>query len=263
MLTSGSGIDIALVLDGSLSMLARDVRPSRLEQMKQEVRRLVALSESDRIGLLAFAGRSYILTPITVDAGALGLFVNEFDVSVVGQRGTSLSLPLRQATSLLGASRGSGDKAIVVMTDGEAHEPVDEIEAAARGVRDAGISLVLVGFGTTTGATIPEPDQRGQHRDLSGQIVVTRYRPDVLGAAAAAGGGTFVPAEATDKAARIRVALSTLRTAKRVAQAGQNRKARFQLFLAPAILIFIADTLLRERRLRRRNVPAAAVTATE
>src|SRR5262249_8822553 len=64
---SGEGVDIVLAVDASLSMLATDDRPTRLEKVKQEIRRLRAESPSDRFALLAFAGRSYILTPITVD----------------------------------------------------------------------------------------------------------------------------------------------------------------------------------------------------
>src|SRR6185437_5757784 len=66
-----SGIDMVLALDASLSMLAQDERPSRLERMKEEVRRLRALSPGDRMGVLAFAGRSYVLSPLTIDEGAL------------------------------------------------------------------------------------------------------------------------------------------------------------------------------------------------
>ena len=60
---------MVLALDASLSMLAQDERPSRLEKMKEEVRRLRALSPGDRMGVLAFAGRSYVLSPLTIDEG--------------------------------------------------------------------------------------------------------------------------------------------------------------------------------------------------
>ena len=69
------GIDMVFALDASLSMLAPDERPSRLARMKQEVRRLRAMSRGDRVGLIAFAGRSYVLSPLTVDEGALDLCV--------------------------------------------------------------------------------------------------------------------------------------------------------------------------------------------
>src|SRR5690348_17952519 len=80
-----SGVDMVIAVDASLSMLATDVQPSRLERAKQEIRRLRALSPGDRVGLLAFAGRSYVLSPITVDGGALDLFLDNLDPSKIGR----------------------------------------------------------------------------------------------------------------------------------------------------------------------------------
>ena len=104
------GIDMVLSLDASLSMMAEDERPSRLERMKQEVRRLRAMSPGDRMGVLAFAGRSYVLSPLTIDEGALDLFLDNLDPSVVGQAGSSLARTIRQGVDLLDADeqwRGS------------------------------------------------------------------------------------------------------------------------------------------------------------
>ena len=83
------GIDVALALDVSLSMLAEDERPSRLERMKQEVRRFRASAPGDRVALIAFAGRSYILSPLTNDDGALELFLENLDPTVVGTAGSA------------------------------------------------------------------------------------------------------------------------------------------------------------------------------
>jgi Ca-activated chloride channel family protein len=99
-----SGVDLVLAVDASLSMLAQDEKPSRLERVKQEIRRLRAISPGDRVGLLAFAGRSYVLTPITVDGGALDLF-SQLDPSVVGQAGSSLASTITQGTSLLSLTK--------------------------------------------------------------------------------------------------------------------------------------------------------------
>jgi Ca-activated chloride channel family protein len=123
----GEGIDIVLALDASLSMLATDERPNRLERLKQEVRRLRAASRGDRFALLAFAGRSYILSPLTVDDGALDLFLDNLDPSIVGQAGSAISRAITQGTDLLQASRSAGDRALVVMSDGEAFEDQQEI----------------------------------------------------------------------------------------------------------------------------------------
>ena len=262
----GSGIDVVLLLDASLSMLAEDERPSRMERMKQEVRRFRALSEGDRIALLAFAGRSYILSPLTVDDGALDLFLDNFDPTVVGQPGSSMSRAITQAVSLLQNTPTESDRAIVLMSDGEAFEPVETIAEAARQARDAHIAFVTVGFGTAQGGTIPERTGNTvvQHRDESGQVVTTHYDAQTMRAAAEAAGGTFVDAAESDKAGRVKRALSTLRAQTRATAAGRDRKPRYQFFLFPALLILLGDTLVAERRGRsRRHDAAASTTATE
>ena len=259
-----SGVDVVFAVDASLSMMAQDEKPNRLERVKQEIRRLRALSPGDRVGLLAFAGRSYVLTPITVDGGALDLFLDNLDPSIVGQAGSSLASTIAQGTTLLALTKSGADRALVVFSDGEGFEPQDELIAAATKAADARVSLVTVGFGTPQGATIPILDANGapaQKRDENGQVVVTHYRPDLLQAAATAAHGTFIPAEATDKAARIKSALSKLRTGSRSTQAGDTLTPRFQWFLLPAILLLWLDTVLAGRRGRRKHRAASAETA--
>jgi Ca-activated chloride channel family protein len=262
-LERGSGVDIVLALDASLSMLATDARPNRLERMKEEARRLLALSGGDRVGLLAFAGRSYILTPLTVDRGALELFLDNLDPSVVGQAGSSLSRAIRQGTDLLVATQTTSDRALIIMSDGEAFEPAEEITAAAAHAAEAGVTLIAVGFGTEKGSTIPVRTAQGTQakRDENGQIVTTRYTPELLKDAVTAAHGVFIDAAATDKAARIRGALAMLRRQARETESETARRARFQLFLIPALLLVLLDSVLSTRRGRRRSAPAAA-TAT-
>ena len=264
-MVTGEGIDLVLALDASLSMLAQDERPSRLERMKQEVRRLRALSPNDRVALLAFAGRSYILSPLTVDDGAIGLFLDNLDPSVVGQAGSSMARAIRQGTELLVATQSTAGRALVVMSDGEAWDEEAEVMEAAARARADGVTLVTVGFGTTRGGTIPvrEGDMTVNKRDNDGQTVVTRHDPTLLQAAAEAAGGRFVPASATDKAGRVRDALNRLRTQQRAVEEGRRLTQRYQLFLLPALLLVFLDTLLTERR--RRRPPAlrrATATAT-
>jgi Ca-activated chloride channel family protein len=258
------GIDLVLALDASLSMLATDERPNRLERMKQEVRRLRALSSGDRVGVLAFAGRSYVLSPLTVDAGALDLFLDNLDPSIVGQAGSSLARTIRQGTDLLLISRGDADKALVIMSDGEAFESTEEIVAEARRAGDQGVSVVTVGFGTEQGSTIPirENGQNTVKRDETGQPVVTRYNPSTLRTAAEAARGTFIPADANDKAGRVKSALANLRTQQRASVTGETRTPRFQWFLAPALLLLLLDTFLADRRGRRRSSEVTAARRT-
>jgi Ca-activated chloride channel family protein len=260
---TSSGVDLVLAVDASLSMMATDEKPSRLERVKQEIRRLRAISPGDRVGLLAFAGRSYVLTPITVDGGALDLFLDNLDPSVVGQAGSSLASTITQGTSLLGLTKSGADRALVVLSDGEGFEPQEELAAAAKNAAAQHVSLVTVGFGTLQGSTIPvrEGDRMTEKRDANGQVVVTRYHPELLQLAADSASGTFIPAEATDKAARIKSALSRLRTRTRSTLTGDTLTPRYQWFLLPAILLLWLDTVLGGRRGHRRRRAASAETA--
>lgn len=247
---SARGIDMAIAIDASLSMMAPDERPSRLERVKQEVRRLRAMSQADRVALIAFAGRSYILTPLTSDDGAIELFLDNLDPSVVGQAGSSIARAIRQGTELLLASDGSADRALVLMTDGEAFEPAEDVTAAATEAGAKGVSLVTVGFGTTQGSTIPVQDGSvtREKRDDEGKVVITRYAPELLEAAAKAAGGTFIPAEASDKATRVRGALRSLRTAKRKVDSREDHVPRYLWLLLPALALLAYDTWLLTRR---------------
>src|SRR4030095_612573 len=136
-------------------MMAEDDGPSRMERMKQEVRRLRAASPGDRVGVIAFAGRSYVLSPMTVDGGALDLFLDNLDPSVVGQAGSSLARTIRQGVDLLTLTKSGADRALVVMSDGEAFEPIEDVVAEAQRTGEQGVGLVTVGFGSDAGTTHP------------------------------------------------------------------------------------------------------------
>ncbi len=245
-----AGADVVVAIDASLSMLATDERPSRLERAKQDVRILRSLSPGDRTALIAFAGRSYILSPLTVDDGALALFLDNLDPSVVGQPGTSIARAIRQATDLLLSTRTASDRAIVVMSDGEGWESEEDVRAAAEQAAESGISLVTVGYGTEQGSTIPvtSGSTTTPKRDDNGAVVVTHYVPALLQAAAAAAHGTFIPAGTTDKPSNVRRALAKLRVARRTVEEEDERTPRYQLFLAPAVLLLLLDTLLGDTR---------------
>lgn len=241
---SSSGIDMAIAVDVSLSMLARDERPSRLERAKQEIRRLRAQSPADRVALIAFAGRSYILTPLTNDEGAIELFLDNLDPGIVGQGGSALARAIRQGAELLGASDGSADRALVVLSDGEAFDPEEDIRAAASEAGRRGVSVVTVGFGTERGATIPVLDGNRfvEKRDDDGNVVVTHYSPKLLEMAATEAGGTFIEAGLSDKASRIRAALGNLREARRTVNSREDHVPRFIWLLVPALLVLLWDS---------------------
>ncbi|HLA13734.1 MAG TPA: VWA domain-containing protein, partial [Gemmatimonadaceae bacterium] len=257
------GVDVVLALDASTSMLAVDERPSRLASMKQEINRLRDASPGDRFALLAFAGRSYILTPLTVDNSALDLFLTNFDPSIVGQGGSSLGSALRQATNLLALGKDETDQAVVLMSDGEGFENADEVLGEARRAREHAITVITVGFGTTAGSTIPVVQNRvvTQKRDENGAVVVTRYQPDLLRAIAEEADGVFIDAGEMDRAGKVRLALDNLRARPRSLVSGEDLAAQFQWFLLGALVLLAADTFSQTRRRRRKAIAAAATTA--
>ncbi len=263
-IVDSDGIDVALALDVSLSMLAEDERPNRLERMKQEVRRLRASAPGDRVALLAFAGRSYILSPLTSDDGAIELFLENLDPTIVGQAGSAIASPLRQGIDLLSVSQGGSDRALVIMSDGEAFDDKDAALALAREAQERDIHVVTVGFGTPGGAPIPLLESGGTEvkRDESGEIVVTRYDETFLRDLAYAAGGEFIPAEATDKGTRVRRALADLEAVRREEQQRLARPLRYQWFAALAFALLLLDIWLVEggrRRLWASTVPLVAI----
>ena len=252
------GIDVVYAVDASLSMLAEDESPNRLERAKHEARRLRALSRGDRVALVAFAGRSYILTPLTSDDGALALFLDNLDPSIVGQPGSSIAAAIKQGISLLGPAVGS-DRAIVLFTDAEALEEKAEVVAAAKQAGAAGVALVIVGFGTDDGGPIPirvGDDQVAPKRDVDGRVVITHYDGAMAQAAADAAGGTVIGPGTTDKASRVRAVLMGLRAERRRVNTQRAIPSRYQWFLAPAIALLLWDLVAVRRRAR-----AAAVAA--
>lgn len=240
---SSDGIDVVLAMDASLSMLAEDERPSRLERMKQEIRRFRAAAPGDRVALLAFAGRSYILAPLTSDDGAIELFLENLDPTVVGQVGSAIAPPLRQGIDLLSAARGGADRALILLTDGEAFDDAEAAVRIATEAREKEILLVTVGFGTLGGGPIPLPETGGTDvkRDEHGEIVITKYDDTLLRRLADAAGGAFIGAEENDKGTRMRQAISQLEGKRRAEEQRLARPLRYQWFLLPAILLFLFD----------------------
>jgi len=237
------GGDVVLAMDASLSMLADDERPTRLERMKQEVRRYRAASPGDRVGLIAFAGRAYVLSPLTSDDGALELFLDNLDPSIVGQPGTALAPAINGALDLLEAAQGGAGKAIVLLSDGEGFDDRAEAIKAAQRARRQNVRLVTVGFGTEGGTSIPIRMGSGVEakRGENGEVVITRYSPETLGEIARVADGEFIAASATDKGTRIARALASLEAKRRAAEAGLAMPARYQWLLGLAILLVLFD----------------------
>lgn len=262
-------LNLVLAMDVSKSMLARDVEPNRLERGRLLARRLFRELSGDRIGLVAFAGRAYVLSPLTVDRGALDLYVDALDPGMVSHGGSSLASALRHATDLVrGDQSVRGDRVVVLITDGEALEDQAAVLAAAERAARAGVVVHTVGVGTPQGAPVPERDPNtgrvsGYKRDLDGEIVISRLDETLLGQVAARTGGRYVRLDEPRATERL---ISTLRGMERVSWREGRRveqKDRSHWFIAAALLLLMLDAVLARRSDAVRAARAVAFAAAE
>ena len=236
-------------MDISRSMLAEDTKPSRLQRAVREARRLVQDLGQDRLGLVAFAGRSYILSPLTLDGGAVTLFLDALSPELATQGGTGLAYALIQGGELLNASREAGDRVLLIFTDGETHDSLPEVLAAARALKEQQIRLVLVAEGGTKPVPIPLRDSSGvvaeYKTDEAGQPVQTWRRDDVLQQVADAAEGALVPAELPDQAGAVRDLLSAFQRAPLTQSSTQDLLPLVWIPALLAAILLAAQTVTR------------------
>jgi Ca-activated chloride channel family protein len=249
IVTETRGLNLVLAIDISRSMLAEDAKPSRLARALREARRLVQDLDGDRLGLSAFAGTSYILSPLSVDGSALMLYLDALDPDVASEGGTSLAPALAQGIDLLHASPEIADRVLVVFTDGEAHDSLDRSLEEAHRLSALGIHLILVAEGTREPTKIPLRDDRGtllgwQQDDDAGPVQTYR-RDDVLGAIADAAQGTIVAAELPDQAGAVRDLVASYKRATATESRTQRGRPRAWIPLAFAAAVLIMQTLSR------------------
>ena len=249
IVTETRGLNLVIAIDISRSMLAEDAKPSRLGRALREARRLVQDLDGDRLGLSAFAGTSYILSPLSVDGSALTLYLDALDPDVASEGGTSLAPAVAQGIDLLHASPEIADRVLVMFTDGEAHDSLGQTLQEARRLAGLGIHLILVAEGGRTPVKIPVRDDRGTfvswQQEESGNPVLTSRREDVLGAVADAAQGTIVAAELPDQAGAVRDLVASYKRATATESRTQRGRPRAWIPLLLAGLVLAAQTFTR------------------
>src|SRR5580765_4975861 len=139
------GVDVVLVLDASGSMATEDVPPNRFFLARQALSALISRLEGDRFGLVAFEGEAYPLAPLTLDADALGLFLDTMEPGIVPAPGTSLGVGLVKGLDLF-VDKGRRNKVMVLVSDGEDLE--GDVDQAIQRAKEAGVVVHTVGVGT-------------------------------------------------------------------------------------------------------------------
>lgn len=242
-------LNVIFAVDISRSMLAEDVVPSRLGRAVREVRRLVQDLQGDRMGLVAFAGKSYILTPLTVDGGAIDLYLDGLDPDLVSEGGTRLAPVLTQGRELLSTTSDGADRVLVVFTDGELHDSLDQAVAAAKRLAQDGIHLVLVGEGQTAAVRIPVRDSAGRlleyQKDDDGSVIQTARSDTTLELLADAAEGTVVSAALPDQAGAVRDLLAVFKRSNQRSTASATLLPRSWIPMLFAVLFLLWQTFRR------------------
>lgn len=247
--TETRALSLLFAVDISRSMLAEDVSPSRLQRASREARRLIQDLEGDRLGLIAFAGRSYILSPLTVDGGAIRMYLDALDPDLASEGGTTLAAVLTQGSQLLAAATDAADRVLVLFTDGEAHDSLPEIVSAAAALKEAGVRLIVVAEGRALPTRIPLRDSAGTlleyKQDQEGNVVRTQRRDDVLGALVNAAEGTLVPSELPDQAGAVRDVVGAMKRSPVSHTRTTDLVPRAWIPALAAAILLLGYTLLR------------------
>jgi Ca-activated chloride channel family protein len=190
------GVEIMIALDVSNSMLATDIQPNRLERAKQAISALLDQMKNDRIGLIVFAGTSYIQVPITTDYVSVRMFLDAIRPDMIPSQGTAIGAAIRQAVSSF-PPNSDLERAIIIISDGENHE--DDAVEAAQDANNKGIAVHTIGLGNPNGSPIPLPGggENDFLKDQNGQVVITRLNEELLNQVAVAGEGTYIRASNT------------------------------------------------------------------
>ena len=265
------GVDVVLVLDTSGSMATADVAPSRFFLARQALLQLVGRLEGDRFGLVAFEGEAYPLVPLTLDADAVGLFLDTVEPGIVPAPGTSVGVGLAKGLSAF-VDEERRNKVMVLVSDGEDLE--GDVDAAVRAAKEKGVVVHTVGVGTEAGQPVPETDAEGRvtgyKRDESGNPVVSRLQMQTLEAIAQRTGGQAFRITPSDTSlSRLAAAIEGLEQKTLAQEYSYRRKERFQAPLAIGLAALTAGLLLplpsrprlRWPRLASRRPSAAAEAA--
>jgi Ca-activated chloride channel family protein len=187
------GSDVIVAVDVSLSMMAEDVKPNRLDRAKAELGLLIDELEGDRVGLVAFAGEAFLQCPLTLDYGAAKTLLDLIAPDLIPKPGTSLVAAIDTALGALPPARASGDAALVLLTDGEDHSGA--LPQALARAKAAGLRIFAVGIGTPQGEVIPLRDENGQitgyKKDKQGRTVASKLGEEDLRTLAAGTGGGY------------------------------------------------------------------------
>ena len=244
------GLDIIVAIDTSRSMLTQDVKPNRLERTKLAVKDLLKKIDGDRIGLAAFAGEAFLVSPLTIDYNGFTLSLNDLNTESIPRGGTSISHAIEEA--IKGYEKIPAQyKVVIIITDGENLE--GDPLAAAQKAKEKGIKIYCVGIGTREGELIRIQNEHGDFqflKDENGNFIKSRLNEAILKEIARITGGAYVRASGAEFGLDLIYEQQLSKIEKREFERKMEKRyyERFQIPLALALVLLITETLLSTRK---------------
>lgn len=240
-----NGIEAIIALDISNSMLAQDVKPSRLDKSKLMIENLINSFINDKIGLVVFAGEAYVQLPITSDYVSAKMFLSDITPNLISAQGTDIARAIRVSLSSFTQQKGVG-KAIILITDGEDNEG-GALEAVKE-AKEKGVNVFILGVGDSKGAPIPLGN--GEYlKDNHGQTVMTALNETMCKEIAQAGSGTYIHIDNTSLAQeQLNNELSKLQKGDSDAVVYSEYNEQFQIVALLSFILLLIEVCLLERK---------------
>jgi len=243
------GVDIVFAVDVSKSMLAEDIAPNRIEKSKQLVTQIINSLGSDRVGIIAYAGKAFPQLPITTDYAASKMFLQNMNTDMMTSQGTAIREAIELAKTYYDDEEQT-NRILVIISDGEDHEG-DAAEIAEE-ANDQGIRIFTIGVGNKSGGPIPIKRNGvilNYKKDRNGETVITKLNEDTLREIAQEANGVYINGSSTSEVVdTIKDLLDKMDKKEFESKQIADFKDQFQWFLGFGILFLFIDIFLLERK---------------
>ena len=252
------GVDIVFAVDVSKSMLAEDVAPNRLEKSKQLVTQIINNLTSDRVGIIAYAGKAFPQLPITTDYASAKMFLNNMNTDMLSSQGTAINEAIELAKTYYDNEEQT-NRVLIIISDGEDHS--DVASNVAEEASDEGIRIFTIGVGDIKGGRIPIKRNGillNYKKDNQGETVITKLNEETLKDIAEEANGAYINGNNTaDVIKEIKDILNTMDKTEFEAKEFADFKDQFQWFLGFGLFFLFLDIFFLERKtgwLKRLNL---------
>jgi Ca-activated chloride channel family protein len=244
------GIDIILSVDTSKSMLAEDLKPkNRLESSKEVISEFIKMQTTNRLGLIVFSGKSFTLSPLTLDYDILLLLLKEITVNSVKVDGTAIGEAISNSIYRFNYEKPR-NKVLILLTDGENNAGKIEPQKAAEIAKIKGVKIYTIGVGKPEGAPIPlinpYTGEKNYAQDINGNILLSKINETELIEIATKTGGAYFRAVDKGSLNKIYKKIDLLEKTEITSKVYTVYQEKYKIFLLISLILMLLDFLLNK-----------------